>query len=46
MFLYRPLRKAPERPRWQDDPRAAGRDRGVFESLKRMREESPPASSF
>ena len=23
---YRPLWKAPERPRWQDDPRPAGRE--------------------
>ena len=43
---YRPLWKAPERPRWQDDPRPAGRDGRVFESLKRMREEFPPAFSF
>ena len=46
MFLYRPLWKAPERPCWQDDSCTAGRDRRVFESLKRMREESPPAFSF
>ena len=46
MFLYRPLWKAPERPCWQADPCPAGHDRRVFESLKRMREESPPAFSF